>query len=269
MKKSFSNLAWSNFDIEFLSPYFHRANIEGLEIAPTVIWDNAPYISGKKVNQYSKNLSNLGFKVSAIQSLFFGRPELQIFNLQSKDACLKHLVQMIELGIELGTDRAVFGSPKNRVKGPLNKIEADKIFVDFLLELIPHLNALNFKLSLEPNAPEYGADYLTSYSEVVQIVEQVKSSRIQPQIDTGCLKMVGEDSVDAIKSRIPNHVHISLPNLDVPPGSLTHLEIKQALILGGYKGWVVLEMLPQKQNQLETILSSITWFNSTYSTDLG
>jgi hypothetical protein len=71
LKKSFSNLAWSNFDIDFLSPYFHRANIEGIEIAPTAIWDNAPYISGKKVNQYSKNLSNLGFKVSAIQSLFF------------------------------------------------------------------------------------------------------------------------------------------------------------------------------------------------------
>jgi|694.fasta_scaffold06845_17 D-psicose/D-tagatose/L-ribulose 3-epimerase len=267
MRKSISNLAWNSLDIQFLSPYFHAANIEGLEIAPTALWDSAPHVSEKGINQYSKVLSNLGFRVSAIQSLFYGRPELQIFNTEKRDACIKHLVKMFELGIQLGTNRAVFGSPKNRIKRNLNKIQADKIFISFLEEIKPYLEKLDFILTLEPNAPDYGADYLTSYDEVVEIVDKLSSSRIQPQIDTGCIEMVGGDSVEAIKYRIPNHVHISLPNLEIPPGDLKHSEIKESLILGGYEGWVVLEMLPKKKNQLETIIKSVEWFNSAYSKD--
>jgi sugar phosphate isomerase/epimerase len=172
---------------------------------------------------------------------------------------------MVELSCTLGAGVVVFGSPRNRIKGDLDLVTAHEVFLEFLHKLIPVLENNEVMLTLEPNAPEYGADYLNFYSDVVFLSDLVGSAWIQPQIDTGCLVMVGEDPVASVSYRSPAHVHVSTPHLGRPPGDLDHVALNSSLNEDNYEGWVVLEMLQVNTDPIETAIESASWLANTYT----
>lgn len=262
---SMSNLAWSEATVESIAPRLRAAGIEGVEIAPTAIWPEAPRVTAKDARKHSRRWHDNGLDVSGIQSLLYGHPELQLLHPETWPAMHSHLTAMIELAHELGTHIAVFGSPRNRIRGNLESAAADRLAIEFFHSLVPVLVASGVTLTLEPNAPAYGADYLIRYTDVVALSEAIGSRQIQPQVDTGCLLMVGEDPVRSIGDRAPAHVHISAPHLLPPPGPVKHELIADSLKKIGYEGWIVLEMLQAPSNPLGAALEAAEWFASTYS----
>jgi sugar phosphate isomerase/epimerase len=265
MKRSISNLAWGNEDVSELAPRLQKTGVEGVEIAPTVIWPDAPNVRAKDVSEHKQKWNDYGITVSGVQSLLYGHPNLQIFDRTTWPALLEHLKAMVELSSSLGAGVVVFGSPRNRIKGDLDLVTAHEVFLEFLHKLIPVLENNEVMLTLEPNAPEYGADYLNLYSDVVFLSDLVGSSWIQPQIDTGCLVMVGEDPVASVSYRSPAHVHVSTPHLGRPPGDLDHVALNSSLNEDNYEGWVVLEMLQVNTDPIETAIESASWLANTYT----
>lgn len=264
IKLSISNLAWPNTPVESLAPRLAAAGIHGVEIAPTAIWPEAPRVPVEFVREYSGRWRDHGLDISGIQSLLYGHPELQLLDRAMWPALRAHLTAMIELAHELGAHIAVFGSPRNRIRGSVTAADANRLATEFFHSLEPLLSASGVTLTLEPNAPGYGADYLTHYGDVVALSDTIGSRWIQPQVDTGCLTMVGEDPSHAIRTHTPAHVHISVPDLLPPPGPVDHAAVVRALEETGYDGWVVLEMLRTATEPLNTALEATRWLARTY-----
>jgi sugar phosphate isomerase/epimerase len=175
---------------------------------------------------------------------------------------------VLDLAGALGAKAAVFGSPKNRLRGDIPATEADEIAAEFFSGLGPVLQRNDVILTLEPNAPAYGADYLIRYADVVRLASLVDSPWIQPQIDTGCLAMVGDDTVAGVRFRAPGHVHVSAPYLGLPPDGMDHTAVADALRSQSYAGWVVLEMLPTGDDPRAAVASAMNWLRRTYGREL-
>ena len=255
MKTSISNLAWKHQSTTELLPKLKSIGIQGVEIAPTAIWPNFGDLEVSNVSEFSKVITDEGLSVSGIQSLSFGRPELQVFDTSTWPAFREHLKKMFEVGTKLNASVAVFGSPKNRLKGELSEFETSRLAVDFFGSLLPDLIENNIKLTLEPNATAYGADFLTNYEQVIGLSQEIGSPWIIPQIDTGCMWMSKDDVEESFSSHQPGHIHLSLPNLEVFPAEIDFRPFLNQVKHSDYSNWLVIEML-NKTGDLENVLSA-------------
>lgn len=264
MRLSASNLAWGAHDFGELVAALKNHGLEGVEIAPTALWPESPDAPDAEVAALRSSLDDAGLQVSGLQSLLYGQPDLQLFDRTTWPRLTEHLRRMVALAARLDASCAVFGSPRNRLRGGLSAEQADQLAAAFFQTLEPDLAASRVVLTLEPNAPAYGADYLTHYEDVVRLSDLVGSDWVRPQIDTGCLAMVDDDAAIAALSRTPGHVHASAPNLLPPPGGVDHDRVAAALHDTGYEGWVVLEMLPSGDDPRSAAINAIDWLRETY-----
>ena len=263
MKLSISNLAFPGVDIFELAPRLVETGITGIEIAPTSLWPNAPELRAE-ARDFASRVSDFGLEVSGIQSLLYGHPEYQLFDRASWPNLRLHLRAMLSVAKDLGASVAVFGSPKNRVRGDMDLSDAHAVAAEFLHSITPDLENTQVILTLEPNAPDYGADYLVHYQDVIDLVALVNSSHVQPQIDTGSLIMVGDNPAQGVLDYLPAHVHVSAPGLAPPPAGIEHSEVATALRNSKYAGWVTLEMLQHGNNPVMTAIDCCRWMAGTY-----
>lgn len=262
---SISNIGFDNNEILAYAKKFHDIGIQGIEIAPTKIWGVLDKSKYKLVKQLRQNLHDLGVQVSGIQSLFYGLPEFQILNRRSWPEIYRHLVLIFEISELLEAKILVFGSPKNRLRAELCETDADQIAASFFRGLEPYLESYGLRIALEPNAREYGADYLITYTDVIRLEKLISSKHIGVQIDTGCLSLAQVNSAESIQLRDPIHVHISAPNLVSPSSaSIDFAEIQKALTSIHFSGWTVLEVLEFADDQSVSILDSAQWFVDTF-----
>lgn len=268
MNLSVSNLAWGDVPLPHIAPLLRAAGVEGVEIAPTAVWPEAPDVDDAAIRRLQQSIDESGLAVSGVQSLLYGHPELQLLDSATWPALHEHLRRVLGLAGSLGADVAVFGSPRNRTRGRMSVAEADGVAAEFLTGLLPVLEANGVVLTLEPNAPAYGADYLTGYRDAVRLADLIGSQWVQPQIDTGCLAMVGEDPAEMAQVRTPGHVHVSAPQLKMPPGELDHRRLVRQLREAGYTGWVVLEMLQVAPDVQGAAVRAAEWLVSTYRDEM-
>jgi sugar phosphate isomerase/epimerase len=261
LKLSISNLAWGTTPLNEVIPKLSDAGIQGIEIAPTAIWSNLDDISDLEIREFKSYLNSHGLVVSGIQSLLYGHPEFQLFERNCWSDMKKHLQNVFRIGGLLGADVAVFGSPKNRVRGKIDTQTADQMAEIFFKQLIPSLTENGIVLTLEPNAPDYGADYLTTYEDIVSLSSSIKSENVMPQIDTGCLWMVGTNPEHAYSFYKPHHIHLSVPKLEQVPGNFEFDSFMELLHSTNYDGWLVIEMLPSKSHHMVELFDTITWLS--------
>ena len=259
MKLSISNLAWGLTPLEEITPQLKAAGIDGIEIAPTVLWPDLAKVSMEEVAAVRKFLEDEGLFVSGIQSLLFGHPEFQLFDSSCWEEMLEHLRMVIRIGGILGADVAVFGSPKNRVKGLMSTEIAYQQAKVFFSQLVEVLQENEIILTLEPNAPDYGGDFLVNYNEVLRLSKLIDSTYIAPQIDTGCLWMVNEDPLASFLDFTPHHIHLSTPHLGPVPGNYNFKNLLQAAKDRDFKGWFVIEMLQENPDNYSGVIQSAKW----------
>ncbi len=256
MKTSISNLAWTHKNTTEIIPKLRTIGLDGLEIAPTLIWPELGKNQNSKVSELAHMIKDQGMSVSGIQSLSFGHPELQVFDVSTWPKFREHLKKMFEIGGQLNASVAVFGSPRNRVKGVLHELEANRMAVDFFSSLIPNLIENNIRLTLEPNAMAYGADFLTNYFQVVNLSEKIGSPWIIPQIDTGCMWMSEDNIEESFSFHQPGHIHLSLPNLEIFPSNVDFKPFLNRVIQSDYSSWVVIEMLNKSGDEIVNVFSA-------------
>ena len=258
MKYSLSNLSWGKTPIHQMLPQIKNVGFHGIEIAPTVIWPEIKSVAVSEVEKMRNLIESYGLAVSGLQSLLYGHADYQLFSRSTWPMMRLHLEYMFSLAKTLGAEVVVFGSPRNRLKGELTDDLANEIAADFFATLLPSLEQNNLVLTLEPNAPEYGADYLLNYSDVRHLSSLINSPYILPQIDTGCLWMVGEEPADAFRSCMPRHIHISNPNLATVPGKSNFVELFDLIRESSYEGWLVIETLGKSGNMA---IKEATWLS--------
>ncbi len=264
IKLAISNLAWGAMSTDAALRQISQAGIEGVEIAPSLLWENYPEFNNRSIEKFKRMTDDNGIQISGIQSLLYKQEDFSIFDRGAWNHLYSHLEVMIDLAAQLGAGVAVFGAPKNRQRGGLDTVSANQIAQEFFEGLIPILESYEIVLTLEPNAPKYGADFAITYSEVVAFCRRISSDFLKPQIDTGCMHIVNENLVEALDTYIPTHIHISSPDLLELPGPIDHRTFSAKIKQVDYKGWITLEMLEKKNASKLELMATCAWFTENY-----
>jgi D-psicose/D-tagatose/L-ribulose 3-epimerase len=263
-----SNIAWAPHEDDAIAAVLRRAGVAGVEIAPTK-WREQPLdASAEDIAEYRRRWEDRGLRIVSLQSLLFGRPELQLFGTPAiRSALADYLRRVIDLAADLGAHSLVFGSPKNRLRGLLPLDEASDIATSFFRELGEYAVARRAVICIEANPPEYGGDFVTTTAEAVQICAAANHSGVRVNADLGGMALAGEDSYAAIcnANELIAHVHASEPHLGELVTSANHNAASRALREIGYKGWVSVEMRAGPGNNVSTVEQAVRTAREIYT----
>jgi sugar phosphate isomerase/epimerase len=256
MRLSISNIAWEPSEDKEVFELIKKYEFEGIELAPPKLFKDLSNVSDIEIKNYLEYMKPYGFKFPAMQSLLFGKPELKIFN-DSRNDTLEYLKKIIDLAQKLDVKVLVFGSPKNRFIDDMNKDEAKKIAIDFFKELGDYAHSKDRCFCIEPNAKEYGCDFITNTNEAIELVQDVNSLGFRLHIDSAVMVMNNENVEENIKKALPyaEYFHISEPFLELITNNKTnHKKFIEVLRSLNYDKWISIEM---KNNVLQSNIEAV------------
>ena len=83
MKLAISNIAWRADEDAAALPMLRDLGVQGLEVAPTRLWPDLSTVTADDLAAARREIEAQGPPVVAMQSLLFGRPELQVLDRKS------------------------------------------------------------------------------------------------------------------------------------------------------------------------------------------
>lgn len=269
MNLAVSNLAWPVERDAEVAAVLRPLGVRGIEVAPTKIWPNPLDVTPDDVAAYRRFWAGHGFEIIAAQSLLFGRPDLTLFESEEARADThEYLARIIQVCAALGAGPLVFGSPKNRRLGPLTHDEAFRTAVEFFDDLADIAQAEDTCLVLEANPPQYGADFVTTAGEAIDLVSAVNHPHFRLHLDTACMTLAGDDPDEAFRAfPLLFHFHASAPNLEPPSPAdgVDHAAFAKRLRQCGYARWVSLEMRQASPFDLDRFADTVRFVKEQYT----
>lgn len=248
MKLSVSNIAWTKEYDEEMYAFLCAEKIEGLEIAPTRIFPEAPYEKNEAAAEFAKQLkAEYNLVIPSMQSIWFGRTENIFASVEERKALLDYTKKAIDFASAISCENLVFGCPRNR---SFAEGTDTKLAIPFFEELGEYAYGKKTVLSMEANPPIYNTNYCNTTLQAVELVKTVGSMGFLINLDFGTLIQNGEDLhvVEAAREWI-NHVHISEPGLALVEHRTAHKELAKYLNENGYDRFVSLEIKTQENIQ--------------------
>jgi sugar phosphate isomerase/epimerase len=246
MRLAVSNIAWPSGADEKAAAVLLEQSADGVEVAPTKVWPKPLEATERDARGYRAWWEGRGLKVAALQALLFGRPDLVVFGDEAvRRDTVEYLKRVIDLASWLGAEALVFGSPKNRLVGVMEREETETIAERFFRELGDHAASRGVAFCVEANPPEYGCDFITTTADAADLVRRVGSEGFGLHVDTGGMTLSGDDPAQSLSPPLPNwrHFHVSEPHLaPVGRGGADHNAIAAAVHAAGYDRWVSIEM---------------------------
>ncbi|MEO7086132.1 MAG: sugar phosphate isomerase/epimerase family protein [Gemmatimonadaceae bacterium] len=245
LRLAVSNIAWMPEQDDAIAELLVAEGVGGVEIAPTK-WRERPLnATALDVAAYRRAWEDRGLRIVSMQSLLFGRPDLQLFaNETQREAMVDYLRRTIDLGAALGARALVFGSPKNRIRGSLSERETTSIAIDTFHELGAHAAERGVLFCLEANPPEYGCDFITSTADAVALCRAVDHPGFRVNADLGGMTLSHDDPGLCISEAAGaiGHFHASEPHLSELGAAADHPRAAEGLATIHYPGWVSIEM---------------------------
>ena len=246
MKLAISNISWSSEENETVISLLKTYGITGIEIAPTLLFEKPTQQTDRAIKKVRHFWECHGIKIIAMQSLLFGQPGLNLFGeISKRKEMLEYLKRIVELAGKIGAQKLVFGSPKNRKIGDLSKEDALDIAADFFSDIAEVAMQNDACICIEPNAPDYGCDFVTNVEQAIELIELVNHNGFGLHIDAGVMALNGEPYGDTLEVALPHirHFHISEPFLNkITDDKTNHKELGQQLKRLNYQDWVSIEM---------------------------
>jgi D-psicose/D-tagatose/L-ribulose 3-epimerase len=268
VKLAVSNIAWDPSADAAAAALLLREGARGVEIAPTK-WRDAPFEApAADVSALRRGWEERGLPIVALQSLLFGRPDLQLFGTESERAALlDHLRKAADFAAAVGARSLVFGSPKNRMRRGKSMREAMTIACDSFRALASHAREREVVFCIEANPPDYGCDFITRTSEAAELCRLVDDPALRVNADLGGMILAGEDPADAVANAgsLVGHVHASEPQLAELSSSAAHERAGSALAERNYGGWISIEMrTPPATEQMPALARAIRLATAAY-----
>jgi D-psicose/D-tagatose/L-ribulose 3-epimerase len=268
-----SNIAWDTGADDAAASVLVREGVDGIELAPTKWRADAFDAPARDVATLRTQWEDRGLPVVAMQSLLFGRPELQLLtNEPERRALLDHLRKVADLAAGVGARALVFGSPKNRVRGDRPLDESMNIARDLFRALAPHARDRGVTFCIEANPPEYGCDFITRTPDAAELCRRIDDPSVGVNVDLGGIIIGGEDPAASIADAAPfvRHVHASEPQLAALASTAVHERAASALREMNYDGWISIEMrAAPAADQLAALERAIRLVKRAYATVPG
>jgi sugar phosphate isomerase/epimerase len=248
MQLSLSNIAWSLEENDAIVEIMHHHGISGVDFALSKVLKDPLTATDAEITTAAAYWTNNNIHIAGAQSIHFGHPELQLFGSETeRQQMIDFTNQMIVVAAKLGVSAIVFGSPKNRVRGDIELAAATEIAIDAFRQMGAVAVANNTCIVIEPNAADYGCDFIRTAEEGLSFVKAVNHPGVRLHLDTGSMAMMKEDMHKAIHNSIEylQHFHVAEPQLGPVGASDTedkHRIAAAALRDAGYKNWVTVEM---------------------------
>lgn len=240
-----SNIAWEPAEDDAVAKVLCAAGFTGVEIAPTKRWESPIEATKREITAYKAEWAKRGLKIVALQSLLYGRTDLQLFGNQvGRRALREYMMALIEMASGLGATALVFGSPKNRQRRAMAMPEAMEIASEFFREIGALALSHGCAVCIEPNPPSYDCDFINTTAEAVALIEAIASRGIKVQGDVGAILSMNEDPASALRTAggFIGHFHVSEPGLAEIADVAANQAASRVLNEVGYRGWVSIEM---------------------------
>ena len=267
MKLSVSNIAWNEDEADAALDLLARLGVDGIEIAPTKIWPDWNGASPKAARAVRDELNGRGFQTPALQAILFGRPNLKVFgSAQSQMALLDHIEEVAAIADAMGAKVLVFGSPKNRDPGELGEDDAFEKGAAFFRRVGDRCAPYDVNLCLEPNPTQYDCRFMTSWRDIVRMVDLVGHPNVAIHLDAACIALEGDDPVEAVRQCAGAicHFHATEANLGgFSNPQMPHEALGVALREGDYENWVSIEMR-RSETPLRRIETAVQYVKKTY-----
>jgi D-psicose/D-tagatose/L-ribulose 3-epimerase len=101
MKLAISNIAWEKENNAQVYELMQRSSFTGLEIAPAKLFEDFLHVGSEEIVTFLNELSKYHIKPVAMQSLLFGRPDLQLFDENSRTDLKDYLIKIIDLAAKI------------------------------------------------------------------------------------------------------------------------------------------------------------------------
>ncbi len=266
-----SNLAWSPAVRTRAYGLLRDHEVRGLEIAPGLLFEGepdplvpAPAVLSARLDE----IAQAGLRPVSMQSLLFGVPGLALFGDTDALARLEaRLGQAIDLARALGIGNLVFGSPRNRGFPP--EMPAETVFArarDAFCRIGDRALAAGVVFSVEPVAPVWGTNFLTTFPETLAFLERVNHPCVRLTFDTGAVLTTGAgaEMTRFLAQAAPctSHVHLSLPELHPLPDTAVAETVVSGLRATGYRGAVSLEIWRGESDGLDALATSLARFRT-------
>src|SRR4051812_240346 len=105
-----SNIAWEPTDDDAVAGVLLENGFKGVEVAPTKRWESPIEASKRDIAAFKSEWAKRGLEIVALQSLLYGRTDLQLFGSQvSRRALREYMMALVEMAAGLGAKALVFG----------------------------------------------------------------------------------------------------------------------------------------------------------------
>lgn len=253
MKLAVSNIAWTPSEEPEVAQCLQELGIKYVEIAPTKVWDDPLNVSDEQVQAYKDFWARHDIQIVAFQSMLFGKPDLTVFDSDTtRKKTAAYLNRFIQLAGRVGAEVLVFGSPKNRQVKNLPADQTRHIATGFFGALGDAAVSNQTNFCIEPNAPAYECDFVTTAAEGLALVEAIDNPGFELHLDAACMTMAGDDPHSSIVNAKAHlrHFHVSAPMLQpIEEQEVNHQAMADALREINYSHFVSVEMRPGDEGQ--------------------
>ena len=257
MRISVSNIAWSPDDDPTVAALLAKHGVDAIDVAPRKYFQDFAAAQPSDMAGVRRWWMERGIEIVGMQALLFGTQGLNLFGEPAvRDRMLRHFGHVCRIAEALGAGFLVFGSPRNRDRSGMDDHSATDRACEFFRKLGDVAADRDTVICLEPNPPEYGANFMTDARSTAAIVRAVEHPAIRMQLDVGALTLNGESASNVLDSdsELVAHIHASEPQLKVLGDCGTdHGPIAAAIRRACPDRIVAIEMLEDKSAPVDCV----------------
>lgn len=269
MRISVSNIAWGPEDDTSVAGLLAKHGVDAIDVAPGKYFEDFATASNKDITDVRLWWKQRGVEIVGMQALLFGTQGLNLFGEPAvRERMLIYLGHVCRIAQGLGARFLVFGSPRNRDRSGLDDRSTSDIACDFFRRLGDIAGDRDTVICLEPNPPDYGANFMTDASSTAEVVRAVGHPAIRMQLDVGALILNGENASEVLAHDVDlvAHIHASEPGLKVLGDCGTdHYPVAAAIRERCPDRIVTIEMLQDGAAPMESLNRALAfakrWYN--------
>jgi len=239
MDVAISTLAFADAaDEQRWLPELCTLGITALEVAPTKRWPGWINATAEAARAWAHELTDQGLRVSALQAIVFGKPELRLFADDFAPMCA-HFELLGALAEALGAPTLVFGAPAQRDPGDCANPFA--LACERLRALAERCAPFGVTLAVEPVA---AAKFIATPAQALALAQAVAHPNFGWHLDLSAWHASGEALAPLLAERMPQHLHLSQPDLRGPlDGPVDLAQALKSVRAAGYRGAASFEIL--------------------------
>lgn len=242
MNQSISNIAWgAEHDVEMYQ-FLKETGYNGLEIAPTRVFPEAPYDHLSEAKDWAQELKEkYDLVIPSMQSIWYGHQEKIFGTKEERKILIDYTKKAIDFAEVIGCGNLVFGNPKNRDTEDVAGNYPTAI--EFFREIGDYALEHNTVIAIEANPVIYNTHFLNRTEQAVEMAYKSSSEGVKVNVDLGTI-IYDEEDINYLK-QVPeyiNHVHISEPGLVLIEKRELHNSLFKLLKVMGYERFVSIEM---------------------------